>query len=142
MIYGLGAKAVTTHRYKPTTCGGGYASTGSLESSTFDTSVITGAAYNSIMWTGALGAGEIGKVKLQLATDAEGDGPWTYYGSDCSAGTYYEPAAGAPMEIGCPAVHNNNRYFRYKITICSANNCSDSGATTPQVDDVIVNWSP
>ena len=141
-IYGLGAKLVETHRYRPPTCGTGYAATGNLESSTFDTGIVSGSAYNSIMWAGQLGTNEIGKVKLQLATDAEGDGPWTYYGADCNQGTFYTAASSTPMEIGCPAVHNNKRYFRYKVTICSANNCSDSGETTPQVDDVIVNWSP
>src|SRR3989344_1131121 len=141
-IYGFSAKLVETHRYKPPACGGGYAITGNLESSTFDTGVSTGAAYNSIMWAGQLGAGEIGKVKLQLATDAEGDGPWTYRGSDCAIGTFYEAASSTPMEIGCPSFHNNKRYFRYKVTICSANNCSSQGATTPQVNNVVVNWSP
>ena len=141
-IYGLSAKLVETHRYRPPTCGTGYAATGNLESSTFDTGIVSGSAYNSIMWAGQLGTNEIGKVKLQLATDAEGDGPWTYYGADCNQGTFYTAASSTPMEIGCPAVHNNKRYFRYKVTICSANNCSDSGETTPQVDDVIVNWSP
>ena len=140
-IYGLSAKLVETHRYKPPACGGEYAIIGYLESSTFDTGVSTGSAYNSIMWAGQLGTGEIGKVKLQLATDAEGDGPWTYRGSDCEIGTSYEAASSTPMEIGCPLVHNNKRYFRYKVTICSAD-CSSRGATTPQVDDVIVNWSP
>ena len=140
-IYGFSAKLVETHRYKPPACGGEYAIIGYLESSTFDTGVSTGSAYNSIMWAGQLGTGEIGKVKLQLATDAEGDGPWTYRGSDCEIGTSYEVASSTPMEIGCPLVHNNKRYFRYKVTICSAD-CSSRGATTPQVDDVIVNWSP
>ena len=141
-IYGLSAKLAETHRYRPPTCGTGYAATGNLESSTFDTGVSAGAAYNSIIWTGQLGTGNVGRVKLQLATSDSSGGPWTYYGSDCNSGTYYEPEAGTSIEIGCPAVHNNKRYFRYKTTICSANNCSDSGATTPQVDDVIVNWSP
>lgn len=120
---------------------GGYPETGTLESSVFDTGVPTGAAYNSLIWKGTLGTGETGKVRLQLATDVEGDGPWTYYGSDCSAGTYYDTSANTPIEI-CSSIHNNKRYFRYKVTICSATNCVDTGSDTPQVDDVIVNWSP
>jgi len=141
-IYGFSAKLVETHRYKPPACGGNYNSSGMVESSTFDTGISTGAAYNSIIWTGQLGAGNVGRVKLQLATDAEGDGPWTYRGSDCADGTFYETASSTPMEIGCPDIHNNKRYFRYKTTICSANDCSSQGVTTPQVNDVIVNWSP
>lgn len=140
-IYGLGAKLVESHRYRPPACGGGYQAIGSLESSTFNTGIASGAAYNSLLWTGTIPGG-VGRVKLQLATSESSGGPWTYYGSDCNQGTYYEPASGTPMEIGCPAVHNNKRYFRYKTTICSENDCATPGDTTPEVEDVIVNWSP
>jgi len=140
-LYGLGVKSVMTHRYKPPTCGG-YSPTGTLESSTFDTEITNGAAYNSLIWYGALGAGDVGRVQLQLATSNNAGGPWNYYGADCSLGTYYEPTASTTTEVGCPTIHNNNRYFRYKIRICSANDCVAAGATTPQVDDVVINWSP
>ena len=43
-IYGLGVKAVETHRYKPPSCGAGYPATGTLISSTFDTAIADGAA--------------------------------------------------------------------------------------------------
>ena len=146
-IYGLGAKALETHRYKPPPCGGGYAASGYVESSTFDTAVADGAAYNSIFWKGdALLANT--KVQLQLATDAEGDGPWTFIGDangdgTCGQSEFYEPAPDTPSTIAC-AEHTNKRYFRYKVILCSdtASNCTSSGINTPTVTDVIVNWSP
>lgn len=120
----------------------GYPSTGSLESSTFDTGITDGAAYNSILWTGSLNSG---KVRLQIATSNSSSGPWNYAGpgASCDTSTFYEPAAGTPAEIdlACSSIQNK-RYFRYKITLCSASDCSSSGSNTPQVDDVIVNWSP
>lgn len=120
----------------------GYAATGTLESSTFDTGITDGAAYNSVLWTGSLNGG---KVKLQIATSNSSSGPWNYAGpgAACDATTYYEPASGTPAEIdlACSSIQNK-RYFRYKVTLCSASNCSSSGSATPQVDDVIVNWSP
>lgn len=120
----------------------GYSATGTLESSTFDTGITDGAAYNSILWTGALNSG---KVKLQIATSNSSSGPWNYAGpgASCDTSTFYEPAAGTPSEIdlACSGIQNK-RYFRYKVTLCSASDCSSSGSNTPQVDDVIVNWSP
>ena len=120
----------------------GYSATGTLESSTFDTGITDGAAYNSILWTGALNSG---KVKLQIATSNSSSGPWNYAGPgvSCDTSTFYEPAAGTPSEIdlACASIQNK-RYFRYKAILCSASDCSSSGSNTPQVDDVIVNWSP
>ncbi|MEK7493611.1 MAG: hypothetical protein AAB630_00480 [Patescibacteria group bacterium] len=120
----------------------GYSATGTLESSTFDTGITDGAAYNSILWTGALNSG---KVKLQIATSNSSSGPWNYAGPgvSCDTSTFYEPAAGTPSEIdlACASIQNK-RYFRYKAILCSASDCSSSGSNTPQVDDVIVNWAP
>ncbi len=144
-VYGLGAKAVISHRYKPPSCGGGYAPSGTVESSTFDTGITDGAAYNWIMWQGAtLPSNTL--VRLQLATSNNASGPWTYRGPDCATGTYYEPTANTPVEIGCAtdAAHKNKRYFRYKTVLCSnaSSGCATSGTETPQVDDIIVNWAP
>ena len=155
-IYGLGVKAVETHRYKPPSCAAGYPATGTLMSSTFDTSIANGAAYNWLMWQGTLPASTV--VGLQLATSncANGDtNPpscnngvgWQYYGDTngdgtCGASEYYEPIAGTSAEIVCRATHNDQRYFRYKARLCSAADCASGGANTPTVDDIVVNWSP
>ena len=162
-VYGLGAKAVVTHRYKPPTCGGGFAATGYLESSTFDTGVASGAAYNWILWDGPAKPLNT-HVKLQLATSncANGKtnppacddfGDWQYYGDadgngTCNTTEYYEPDPNIPAEIKCWVTHNNQRYFRYKVTLCSVNDCTTgTGNATPQIggasyNGVIVNWSP
>ncbi len=120
----------------------GYAGQGSVISSTFDTGITSGAAYNSIIWHGTKPAGTY--VKIQLATATGTGGPWNYYGpaAACDGTTFYEPASGVATEIGCPAQHNNHRYFKYKIQLCSTVDCSTGGTSTPQVDDIIVNWSP
>lgn len=116
----------------------GYAATGSVISSTYDTGLADGAAYNSLVWQGALNSG---KVKFQLGT-SNTDSGWTYYGPNCTTGTWYDASPNTSVEIGCPAIHNNKRYFRYQIQLCAASDCASSSANTPQVDDVSVNWSP
>jgi len=144
-IYGFGAKATTTYRYKPPTCGG--VTTGELVSAVFETTAISdGPAFNSIMWKGTLGSG---KVRLKIATSDSSSGPWEFRGPDpdCSLLSssdtdWYVVAPDVPLEIGCISYHNNKRYFKYKIQLCMASNCTTTGATSPTVEDVIVNWSP
>ncbi|MFZ2303826.1 MAG: hypothetical protein WAV98_03515 [Minisyncoccia bacterium] len=152
-------------QYAKAVIASGLAVTGSLESAVFETTSTAGhgPAYNSIMWKGSTEG--TGKVRFQLTTsdctngktnypDCNDAGVWTFYGSNdggttCDSGSYYDTLTsgagggpGKPVEISCaPAYHNNQRYFRYKIQICSSN-CSDSGVTSPIVEDVVVNWSP
>jgi hypothetical protein len=149
----LSATLVLTYRFDQTA--GGLPATGSLISPTFDTYTTNGVNYNWIMWKGSQPAGS--KVRLQLATsncaggqtDAPtcGTGGWgsgtsNYMGSDCTNATYFEQSAtDVSNEVACPSAHNNKRYFRYKVILCSASDCASSGAQNPQVNDVIVNWS-
>lgn len=127
-----------------------YPMTGYAVSSTFDTGVAKGAGFNSIYWNGSLNGGN---VRLQIATSdcangktnppvCDDSGTWTYLGSGCSDSTYYEQTPDAPQEIGCYTFHNNKRYFRYKVIICSDVSCIVGGSNNPQVDSVIVNWAP
>ena len=136
---------VYTQIVPPAPVTGAYPASGTLISSAFDTGVADGASYNSVIWQGTLPADT--KVRLQLATADADTGPWTFYGDQSGDGTcgtneYYEPAPNAPAEITCRATHNNQRYFQYKIQICSSLDCASGGSATPQVDDVVVNWSP
>ncbi len=152
-VYSLAAKAVVTHRYKPPSCSVGFAASGTVESSTFDTGVASGAAYNWIAWNGPAKPVNT-RVKLQLATSNNASEPsWTYRGADCNTGTFYEPLPGVPVEIGCAtdAAHKNKRYFRYKVTLCSVDDCTTGlGIATPEINStqagtppgIIVNWSP
>ena len=50
------------------------ATSGWLESSTFDTGYLNGVAYNSIMWKGNLGIGPNAAVKFQIATSNDTSG--------------------------------------------------------------------
>ena len=148
-ISGLGVEITVSHRYKPPTCGGTYPATGELISMVFDTGVADGATYNSILWKGSLGTGGTGKVRLKIATSNSDAGPWEYRGPEttCSTNTtsdsdWYVAAADAPLEIGCYSYHNNKRYFRYQVQICSSSDCSTGGQYTPTVTDAVVSWSP
>ena len=116
--------------------------TGQVASAISDTGAVNGAAYNSIMWEGTSGTG---KVRFQLATSNSTSGPWTFIGGPtCTGSDYYDPGApDTPVELTCaPQNHNNQRYFKYLVQICSNSDCSTAGITSPTVTSVVVNWSP
>jgi len=117
---------------------------GTLTSSVFDTTAnSTSVGYNSIMWKGTLGTG---KVSFQLGASSSATGPWNYYGgTTCGALDWFNTTGpNTPIELKgatCLANWNNKRYFRYKVKICSNNDCATPGAVSPVINDVIVNWS-
>jgi hypothetical protein len=146
-IYSVNAILNLTHQYQTPSCSG-MPPTGELTSVIFDTTQSSAwkPAYNSIMWEGTSGTG---KVRFQLATSDNTSGPWNYFGSSdngvtCNSSAWYDPGApDAPAEITCASAnHNNQRYYRYKIQLCSNTDCSTSGMVSPEVTDVIVNWAP
>lgn len=148
-IYGGAVRLELTYQYIPPSCNG-LPPTGELTSAIFDTTKtdVLKPAYNSIMWKGTFNGGN-GRVRFQLATSDSSSGPWNYFGSSdngvtCNSSAWYDSGApDAAAELTCAAAnHNNQRYFRYKIQICSNNDCATSGSISPQVDDVIVNWAP
>ncbi len=106
----------------------------SLTSSIIDTGVSGGAGFNSLLWQGSLGTG--GVVKFQIAFSNNQAGPWTYYGPTATS-DYYQPNPGVSIAFPTTgsASPQNMRYIRYKVYL------STSG-TTPQVNDIIINWSP
>ncbi len=122
-----------------------YPSSGDLYSSVFDTGVSGGAALNTVMWQGSQPTGTTVKFHVASSNCSNGatnpptcnTGTWTYLGPDGSATTYYVPAGpNLPVMLN-PAYHNNHRYVRYKAILLP-----DGGAaSTPRVDDVILNWS-
>ncbi|MBI5078115.1 MAG: hypothetical protein HZB11_01950 [Candidatus Yonathbacteria bacterium] len=147
--------AYTESKYAKAVIGSGLSATGELYSAVFDTTATStqGPAYNSIMWNGTEGV-STGKIRFQFATSNSSSGPWTFYGSadngaTCNTSDWYDTLTsgagggpGKPVEIWCsPSQHNNQRYFRYRIQICSAN-CSSSGTASPVVSGVVVNWAP
>ena len=105
-----------------------------LVSSILDTSVSGGAGFNSLLWQGSLGTS--GAVKFQIASSTSSSGPWTYYGPT-STSDYYQPNPN--VSIAFPTAGNtspqNKRYIRYKVYLSTS-------STTPQINDIIINWSP
>ena len=98
------------------------------ESAIFDTGVIGGAAFNTIMWQGSGGT-----VGFRLASDNEGDGPWNYLGPDGNPTIYYQPAGPNVQSRITAADHNNQRYIRYRLYYLFG---------SPYVGEVILNYSP
>jgi len=143
-VSALSARIVVTYQFTPPKSGSLPAS-GYLISSIIDTGVEKGAAYNSLMWRGIANNG---KVRMQIATSDNISGPWNvnadFKGPSCAGGTtdiYVADQPDTPVEIMCPGIHNNKRYFRYKIILCS-DDCQNPGSNNPEVTDVVVNWSP
>ena len=144
--------------YAQATISSGLPATGSLDSAVFDTfttgSALQGPGYNSVMWKGNQN-GSLGKVQFQIATsdcvNGATDYPtcttpaWNFIGgASCNGSGYYDTTGvDAPVEISCsPTNHNNQRYFRYRVRICTASDCTSSGSASPIVNDVVVNWAP
>lgn len=140
--YLLNAKLIATYKYSTNT--GGLPIKGELISSTFDTGVAGGAAFNSLIWKGSSNGG---KVRMQIATSDNAAGPWDpdldFKGPSCSGGAsdvYLMDSPGEPVEIMCPEINNNKKFFRYKVILCS-NDCNSAGDFNPEVTEVVVNWS-
>lgn len=100
-----------------------------LVSSVFDSGINGGVAPNTIMWQGTQPAGA--KVKFKIASSNSPTGPWSYPGAPLSPAG---PNVQARINL---SNHNNVRYFRYRA-ILEKNGSNQS----PQVDDIIINWSP
>lgn len=122
--------------YGVTTTWGTGPVTGNLTSSIFDTNDADGVALNTIMWQGTLNSGD---VKFHIASSNNSNGPWNFIGPDGTSATYYGSGAGPNIQTEISlSDHNNVRYFRYKIFLDS----DASGTQSPQVDDVIISYSP
>lgn len=127
---------------------------GVLESSILDTGVSGGAGFNSLLWLGDLGTD--GAVKFQIAFSDSSSTVDTYYGCTSAIPTeclnpsnwtnssdwslFYSLDDDTSLifpttsTIGF-ASPQNKRYIRYKVNLSTS-------STTPQVDDIIINWSP
>lgn len=103
----------------------GYSSSGELISSTFD----TGSASNfyQIIWQPQNQPLETGSdsVRLKIATNNDKT-TWNFLGPDGTASTFYTLS-----DTNINAVHNGNRYLRYKVFLQTADI-----AFTPSVSDI------
>lgn len=111
------------------------AATGTLDSATFDTGVASGAQLNSIMWEGTLPSGA--SVGFQIAVSNSSSGPWNFEGPDGTSATTYSGVAGVPIPLTDYTVLDG-RYFRYRAILTT----NLAQTLSPQVTDVVVNWSP
>lgn len=124
-----------TSNYKVVTSWIATSTSGTLDSSTFDTGVSGGAKINSVLWRGNLPAQTF--VRFQFATSNNSGGPWNFIGSDGTANTSYI----VPPDVAFPvsfSFHGDHRYFRYRAILIS----DQAQRNSPRVDEVIVNWSP
>jgi type II secretory pathway pseudopilin PulG len=106
----------------------GAADEGELVSSIFDTQVTGGVGFNTIMWQGSLPADS--KVKFKIASSND-PSQWNWAGQP-----YFIPAGPGVQEQIDQSLHNNKRYFRYKIIL------EAEEEESPRVDDVIISYSP
>lgn len=127
--------AAVSYRVRTTALSGSFDA--ELESGIFDSGIVGGAAWNSILWQGALPfPPTTEEVKFQVASGNDPAGPWDYLGDDGTTASFYGPSPGGLPLILHPADHHNKRYLRYKIFL------KGSLAGSPVVEDVIINWSP
>ncbi len=111
---------------------------GYLDSTTYDTGVAGGAELNSIVWQGpSLPAGTA--VRFQIAASSTPNGPWNFIGPDGTGNGYYVGlgAPGSSIQLDY-VLHNNQRYFRYRVILVS----DQTQKLTPTVNSISVNWSP
>lgn len=109
---------------------------GYLDSTPYDTGVTGGAQINSAIWRGTLPAGA--NVYFQFATSNDSGGPWSFVGPDGTGNTYYGPTSPNTSYKVDYSLHNNKRYFKYRVYLYSDSFLFSS----PRVDEVLVNWSP
>lgn len=104
---------------------GVYSSAGSLTSSTFDTG--SESNFHNIVWQPQSQQVETGEnsVKFQVATNND-NATWNFLGPDGTDATYYTLS-----ETTINAVHNSNRYFRYKVFLTT-----EDPSITPIVSDI------
>ncbi len=141
------SSSCATSNFKVNTAWRATSSVGYLESSIFDTQTTAGALLNSIIWQGTA-SGET-CVDFQIAASNATSGPWNYIGPSGDSLTYYGASClAAPRGgVGCaeqniPACVNRSdfvgyRYLRYKVRLTS----NLIQTETPNVNDVILNWS-
>ena len=109
-------------------------SAGILISSVFDSGVFSGATFNSVGWQGDQPSGT--SVQFQIATSNNSAGPWNYVGPDGASGSYYSPAGPGIFTPISYQYHSNQRYIRYMAFL------NVNGSSTPQINDILIGWSP
>ncbi len=112
--------------YFATTGAPGYAASGDFTSSVLDLG--SNAALNNITWTATVPGGTA--LQFQVAISGNPGGPFEYFGSDGSLGTFFT----GPGPI--PLTRINGRYVQYRALFTSG------GLATPTFSDISFNYSP
>ena len=123
-------------------------SVGYLESSIFDTEKTSGAILNSIIWQGERPGTTC--VDFQIAASNSTSGLWSYIGPSGDATSYYGAACASSLYggVGCaepniPVCVKKSDFVGYRYLRYKARLMSDLLQTeTPEINDIILNWSP
>lgn len=134
--------------YKVVTDWRATSSLGYLESSIFDTQKTAGSLLNSIIWQGT-SPGSESCVSFQISASNSDSGPWSYVGPSGSSADYYGAECDSAPNggIGCATPNKsicvsksqftNYRYLRYRVRLQST-----LTQASPQINSIILNWSP
>ncbi len=90
------------------------------------TSVTTGAQSSCASGTGVGCA-----IRIQIATSTSVSGPWNYFGTDGTSGSYFTASGDA-----IPSAANGAQYIRYQAYLHS-----DSPTVTPTLNDITINYA-
>ncbi|MFH0890630.1 MAG: hypothetical protein V1856_01205 [Candidatus Liptonbacteria bacterium] len=124
-----------TSNYRVRTTWTATSTTGTLNSTIYDTGITRGAQLNSFIWRGSEPVST--DVKFQFAVSNATSGPWIFMGPDGTGNTYYSPEADVSQRLDY-SLFSDRRYFRYRVVLIS----NQAQTISPQVMDVVVNWSP
>ncbi len=114
---------------------GRYQPAGWLESSVFDTGS-DASQFTTLSWEPA-GQNPAATLEFQLASSNDINGPWNYAGPDGTADSFYLTAG-----TNISAVHNNNRYIRYKVYLSTTDNRETPILTSLQINYVSGCFTP
>jgi len=109
-------------------------SSGWLISSSFDTGTAS-STYSTLSWQ-PTSQDPAATLKFQIATNND-DITWNFLGPDGTASTYYT-VPGTSIN----AVHNNNRYVRYKAYLSTTNNSKNPTLTSVNLNYVSGCFAP
>lgn len=114
---------------------GRYVTSGTLESSVFDTGS-DASNFTTITWS-PVSQNPAVYMELQLASATDSAGPWNYVGPDGTADSFYN-ISGSNIS----SVHDNQRYFRYKIYLSTTDDKETPVLTSLQINYVSGCFTP
>lgn len=114
---------------------GRYVSSAWLESSIFDTGSDL-SNFTTITWSPA-SQDPATYLEFQLASSDDPNGPWNYVGPDGTEYSFYS-ISGSNIS----SVHDNNRYFRYKVFLSTTDDRETPVLTSLQINYVSGCFTP